>query len=857
MKNYCHDCQVGELRFWLIVALFFTSERLIIFMTLWRASFDKGGWQNFYNLAQSAPATLMFLFHERCDWHPPLYYFFASAIHYIFGGQFFIYFFQCLLAFIALVLAYKTARLFFDVKISRWAVFILAIEPYLALHNLLLANENLSLPFFLAGVYCFFAFLRFGRPSILYWSAAWLGLATLTRPNYLLLGPILAIGLLAIYAWRRYFPLTSLSRLNFRAFLVKLIVFMLVFGAVLVPWAVRNKIVYNRFTVSLMISTNYYFYNYSTLTAVKYNLPAETAHKMIIAQADDVLGPNVGDQGDCTVFSLSDLNRQMDYYKKEAQRQLWGNFPLYLKIHLIKTAPFFLQPGYLEMYATYTGDWAKPDITGAVLSGNLSAISNFVFNLNPKIIIYLSGIVFWLVCSLSLIFSLVYSFFKDRDKFLFFLIAEAMILYDALLVAAVFSARYRFPYYIFFFLSLVYMFSIIGKYLANSKGRPRRLKTFVRRISWLSRPIKIFYDSWLETKTRQRVKKFLSQKELPYTKAPPPHYTVGHEPTIRCNLRCKMCYQGETRDLRQSELPSEQIMTVYRKLLGRIKEIKLVGGEPMVRPDIMELIAFWDRHDVRVILQSNCTLINDANIEQLGNYKNLTDILTSLDGPSVVHDAVRGVPGSYAKLARALKLIREKMPGVPITVFAMALNDNLDQFYALIDAAKGMGIKTINVLFEQVYAPEEIHMTKDRFKFWGWEEGRDYRLNTQQRQPIFDPGLDIGALRKKLASIRAYGLRRDCFINFTPFNFYKHLDQYLGRKKTERVFCLKLLEPELRINQQGEVVWCDVIEKSFGNLLDKTPDEIWLSQNYQDFRKFLSRHSLSVCRRCCKAFYYK
>ena len=24
-------------------------------------------------------------------------------------------------------------------------------------------------------------------------------------------------------------------------------------------------------------------------------------------------------------------------------------------------------------------------------------------------------------------------------------------------------------------------------------------------------------------------------------------YSVGYEPTIRCNLKCKMCYQGQTR----------------------------------------------------------------------------------------------------------------------------------------------------------------------------------------------------------------------------------------------------------------------------------------------------------------------
>jgi sulfatase maturation enzyme AslB (radical SAM superfamily) len=257
-------------------------------------------------------------------------------------------------------------------------------------------------------------------------------------------------------------------------------------------------------------------------------------------------------------------------------------------------------------------------------------------------------------------------------------------------------------------------------------------------------------------------------------------------------------------------------------------------------------------------LQSNCTLITEANINEFSNYNNLSDILTSLDGPREVHDMIRGVPGTFDKLDKAMELIRQKMPNVPITVFATILiNDNIDRFHELIDTAKSLGLGTINVLFEQVYSRAEIEQTKSKFKLWGWEAGIDYRLNTQERNPIFSEHLDVIELQKKMADIREYGLKKDCFVNFTPFNFYRNLNQYLGKEKIKKIFCLKLLEPELRISQKGDVVWCDIIEKSFGNLLEKNPDEIWLSKEYQDFRKYLSQRSLPTCSRCCKAFYYK
>lgn len=857
IKHWSGKLRSSDGKWWLMLVFIFLSERAIIFWTLWRASADKGGWQNFYNLAQSAPATLLFLFHERCDWHPPLYYAFASSINYIFNGTLYIYLFQILLAFLALIVAYKIARLFFSVRISRFAVLLLAIEPYSALHNLLLANENLSIPLFLLGIYFYLKFVKSGGSKNLYFSAIVLGIATMTRPNYLLLGPILAIFLLVIYFGRRLIGGTLAQDWQLKKIFIASAAYALLFFAALAPWTIRNQIIYGRFTIATILSTNLYFYNYSTLTAVKDHLSAGDAHKKIIAQADAALGSNVGDQGNCLPYTKADFNRQLDYYEIESKKALMDNFWLYLKIHLVKAVPFFLQPGYLEMYATYTGDWAKPDMSGAVLAGDLGTLKRFLFEVNPKLIIYLAGILFWLLADLALLFSLIYSYLKDRGKFIFFLFASMIIVYEALLVAAVFSARYRFPYYIFFFVALAYSVSIAVAYFKSKKYFLSNIKIFIRKLPFIAGFTKRIYDSWLENMMRQRVKKFLVLSKLPFTDRAPVIYSVGHEPTMRCNLRCKMCYQGQTRAQRGEELTTEEVLIVYGKLKGRVEDIKLVGGEPMVRQDIFELISFWNGAGVGVILQTNCTLISQENISKLKELKNVTDVLTSLDGPKSVHDAIRGVPGTFERLKESIRLIRQEMPQVPITVFATVLiNDNLDRFFELIDTANKLGLGTINVLFEQVYSRGDIEQAREKFKLWGWENGEGYRLNTQERSPIFNADLNIRKIKKQLAKIRNYGIKKGCFVNFTPFNFYKNLEQYFQQDGSKRVFCLKLLQPELRINQKGDVVWCDVIEKSFGNLLEKTPDEIWLSPEYQNFRKLLLNQSLPICSRCCKAFYY-
>ncbi len=385
----------------------------------------------------------------------------------------------------------------------------------------------------------------------------------------------------------------------------------------------------------------------------------------------------------------------------------------------------------------------------------------------------------------------------------------------------------------------------------------KKLKKIVRKLPFVSQTAKFFYDLQKEKSLERSIKKFLQNKSLPYTKEAPKFYSVGYEPTIRCNLKCKMCYQKETRLERKEELTPDEALIVCDKLKEKTKDIKLVGGEPLLRSDIFSLIDFWNRAGKRVFLQTNCTLIDKENVLKLKNLKNISDIATSLDGPPEIHNVVRGVPYAFSRLENAIELLRDFRPDIPITIFStLLLNDNIDHFYKLIDTCKKLKIGSINVLFEQVYRPEDVEQTRKIFQqVFGWGEN-DYRLNTQTRENLFSQDLIPSVLKRKLFELRFYGLKRGCFVNFTPFNYYLNLDKYLNEKPS-KVFCLKLLNPELRINQKGEVVWCDIIEKSFGSLLEKTPDEIWLSDEYQKFRKYLSQNSLPICHRCCKASYLK
>ncbi|MEX0911451.1 MAG: radical SAM protein, partial [Nitrosopumilaceae archaeon] len=106
-----------------------------------------------------------------------------------------------------------------------------------------------------------------------------------------------------------------------------------------------------------------------------------------------------------------------------------------------------------------------------------------------------------------------------------------------------------------------------------------------------------------------------------------------------CNLHCTHCYWWLNRK-ENEELTVEQwkeiIDTKFKK--NHVFITTLVGGEPTLRPDVIEL--FVKEFPKRVSIVSNGTY-------PLKKYKDLYFYWISVDGTEEVHDTIRG-KGAYA-----------------------------------------------------------------------------------------------------------------------------------------------------------------------------------------------------------------
>jgi 12,18-didecarboxysiroheme deacetylase len=125
--------------------------------------------------------------------------------------------------------------------------------------------------------------------------------------------------------------------------------------------------------------------------------------------------------------------------------------------------------------------------------------------------------------------------------------------------------------------------------------------------------------------------------------------------TQRCNLKCVHCYsQSEDRDYRD-ELSNAQGKALIDDLAAFGSPVILFsGGEPLIRKDLPDLIRHAVGHGMRAVVSTNGTLIDQARARELQDI-GLSYVGISLDGLEEVHDAFRGVQGTFSRVIQAIQ----------------------------------------------------------------------------------------------------------------------------------------------------------------------------------------------------------
>lgn len=158
--------------------------------------------------------------------------------------------------------------------------------------------------------------------------------------------------------------------------------------------------------------------------------------------------------------------------------------------------------------------------------------------------------------------------------------------------------------------------------------------------------------------------------------------------TGRCNLVCTHCYSASGPGRETGE---ELFHAEARALIDDLAEtgVPLVifsGGEPLVRPDILELAGYCRERGIRTALSTNGTLITADLAERIRD-AGIGYVGVSLDGATApTHDRFRNSPGAFDRAVAAFACCRGA--GVRCGVRVTLTRENQAELGPLVDLAR-------------------------------------------------------------------------------------------------------------------------------------------------------------------------
>jgi len=295
-------------------------------------------------------------------------------------------------------------------------------------------------------------------------------------------------------------------------------------------------------------------------------------------------------------------------------------------------------------------------------------------------------------------------------------------------------------------------------------------------------------------------------------------------PTFRCNLECIHC------DNRKQAIESRElildtwkaIITDLRKWLGPFI-LRICGGEPLMRPDIIDIIVFAKSQGVFTVLSTNGTLISrDLSVRIIRS--GLDFIAISLDSLRAdIHDSLRGTSGSYIKAREAIDLLNGKIGMMQIMTTIMSCN--IDEILSLVDFCDD---NNIFISFQGLYGfhNSNEHISKgSRKELWP---------DTKKTNQIFD--ILLSKKNRSRCIIDAAGYLRGLKAYYLDPQNYMYNVPYRCRAYNRN----------FRINDVGNVTFCHN-SGILGNITMQKPEVIWNSQ-----KAYYARERLRHCpENCC------
>lgn len=165
------------------------------------------------------------------------------------------------------------------------------------------------------------------------------------------------------------------------------------------------------------------------------------------------------------------------------------------------------------------------------------------------------------------------------------------------------------------------------------------------------------------------------------------------ELTFRCNLRCVHCYvaHGHNGLPGQEELTCAEICGILDQVTDEgCLWLLLTGGEPLLRPDFLDIYGYARRKGLLLTLFTNGTLITPRIADYLAEWRPFKVEITLYGRTQETYERVTGVPGSHARCMKGIELLLQR--GLPLKLKTMAMTLNRHELGDMKAYAESLGV---------------------------------------------------------------------------------------------------------------------------------------------------------------------
>ncbi len=205
----------------------------------------------------------------------------------------------------------------------------------------------------------------------------------------------------------------------------------------------------------------------------------------------------------------------------------------------------------------------------------------------------------------------------------------------------------------------------------------------------------------------------------------PPHllrFSRDRKPVVvwncsrRCNLRCIHCYADSENQRYAGELTNQEARTMIRDMAQfGVPVLLFSGGEPLMRPDVLQLAGYATELGLRAVISTNGTLITRRKAQEIRS-AGVSYVGISLDGIGETNDYFRGVPGAFKLALRGIRncVAAGQRVGLRLTlthhnfrdlprIFELIEREEIDRacFYHLVYSGRGRGIAGSDLTHEE------------------------------------------------------------------------------------------------------------------------------------------------------------